>query len=76
VFGTIIPFGFVVAALNYIVPTRVAIIATLEPVGAALVAFAWLGEELTAIQLVGGTLVLAGVGLAQTARAAPRRDTG
>jgi drug/metabolite transporter (DMT)-like permease len=76
VFGTIIPFGFIVAALNYIVPTRVAIIATLEPVGAALVAFAWLGEELTTIQLVGGTLVLAGVGLAQTARAAPRRDTG
>jgi drug/metabolite transporter (DMT)-like permease len=72
VFGTIIPFGFVVAALEYIAPTRVAIVATLEPVGAALVAFAWLGEELTAVQLAGGLLVLAGVGLAQTARASPR----
>ncbi len=72
VFGTIIPFGFLVAALKYIAPTRVAIVATLEPVGAALVAFAWLGEELSAVQLAGGLLVLAGVGLAQTARASPR----
>lgn len=72
VFGTIIPFGFLVTALRYISPTRVAIVATLEPVGAALIAFAWLGEELSAIQLAGGLLVLGGVGLAQTARAAPR----
>jgi drug/metabolite transporter (DMT)-like permease len=40
----------------------------LEPVLAALVAYAWLGETLTAMQLAGGVVVLAGVVLAQTAR--------
>ena len=69
VLGTLVPFGLVVAALNHIPPTRVAIVAMLEPVGAALVAFLWLGEELTAQELTGAALVLTGVALAQTARA-------
>jgi drug/metabolite transporter (DMT)-like permease len=70
VFGTLVPFGLIVKALDYIAPTRVAIIAMLEPVGGAVVAFAWLGEELTALELTGGALVLAGVAIAQTARSA------
>jgi drug/metabolite transporter (DMT)-like permease len=40
----------------------------LEPVLAAVVAFAWLGEELAPLQLAGGGIVLAGILLAQTAR--------
>jgi drug/metabolite transporter (DMT)-like permease len=39
-----------------------------EPVAGALVAYAWLGESLTAVQLTGGAIVLAGILLAQTAR--------
>jgi drug/metabolite transporter (DMT)-like permease len=40
----------------------------LEPVLAAVVAFAWLGEKLEGAQIAGALLVLAGVLLAQTAR--------
>jgi drug/metabolite transporter (DMT)-like permease len=48
------------------------VIAMLEPALAAVVAYAWLGEELTATQIAGCLLVLAGVGIAQTARAYAR----
>jgi drug/metabolite transporter (DMT)-like permease len=57
-----------VTALHYIRATRVTVVAMLEPVLAALVAFAWLGEELTTVQMIGAALVLVGVGIAQTAR--------
>ncbi len=40
----------------------------LEPVIAALVAFAWLVESLSPGEIAGGILVLVGVGIAQTAR--------
>jgi drug/metabolite transporter (DMT)-like permease len=68
VLGTIVPFGLVVAALRHLPATRVGIVAMLEPVVAALVAFAWLDESLSAAQLAGGAVVLAGILLAQTAR--------
>ena len=55
-------------ALHSISATRVTVLAMLEPVLAALVAFAWLGEELTGIQAAGCLLVLAGVAIAETAR--------
>ena len=66
--GTIVPFFLLVSALKHLPATRVAIIAMLEPVVATGVAWAWLGESLSAIQLAGGVVVLAGIGLAQTAR--------
>lgn len=68
VLGTLVPFGLVVGALRHIPATRVAIVAMLEPVGAAIVAFLWLGEELEPTQLAGGAVVLLGILLAQTAR--------
>ena len=40
----------------------------LEPVGATIVAWAWLNESLGALQLVGAAIVLLGIVLAQTAR--------
>lgn len=66
--GTIVPFGLLVGALRHITATRVAIAATWEPVAGALVAYAWLGESLSGLELAGGALVLAGILLAQTAR--------
>jgi len=66
--GTIIPFFLLVSALRHLPATRVAIIAMLEPVVATIVAWAWLGESLGAVQLVGATVVLAAIGIAQTAR--------
>jgi drug/metabolite transporter (DMT)-like permease len=68
VLGSIVPFMLVVAALPRIGATRTAIVAMLEPVVAILVAWAWLGESLTGVQLAGAALTLAGIGLAQTAR--------
>jgi len=68
VLGTIVPFFLLVSALKHLPATRVAIIAMLEPVVATVVAWAWLGESLTAIQLSGALVVLAAIVLAQTAR--------
>ncbi len=68
VLGTIVPFGLLVASLRHITPTRAGILAMFEPVAGTAIAYAWLQEELNPIQLLGAAIVLAGIGLAQTAR--------
>jgi drug/metabolite transporter (DMT)-like permease len=68
VVGTIVPFFLLVSALRHLPATRVAIISMLEPVTATIVAWAWLGESLSATQLTGALVVLAAIVLAQTAR--------
>ena len=70
-FGTIVPFICMIGALHYISATRATVTAMIEPVLAGIVAYAWLGEEIGAVQIVGGVLVLAGIFLAQTARISP-----
>lgn len=69
VLGAIVPFTLIVGALRHVPATQVALIATLEPVVAAAVAWLWLDEELGAVQLGGGAVVLVAIVLAQTARA-------
>jgi drug/metabolite transporter (DMT)-like permease len=66
--GTIIPFALLVGALQHLPATRVGIAAMFEPVAATIVAYLWLDEALSGLQLVGALLVLAGILLAQTAR--------
>jgi drug/metabolite transporter (DMT)-like permease len=68
VLGTIVPFFLLVSALRHLPATRVGIIAMLEPVVATIVAWAWLGESLASLQLVGAVIVLSAIALAQTAR--------
>jgi drug/metabolite transporter (DMT)-like permease len=68
VVGTIVPFFLLVSALRHLPATRVGIIAMLEPVGATIVAWAWLDESLGAAQLAGAAVVLAAIVLAQTSR--------
>jgi drug/metabolite transporter (DMT)-like permease len=68
VLGTIVPFGLVVAALRHVSATRVGIVAMVEPVAASVVAYTWLDESLSGVQLTGGAVVLAAILLAQTAR--------
>jgi drug/metabolite transporter (DMT)-like permease len=68
VLGTILPFILMVTALRYIPATRATVVAMAEPVLAGLVAYVWLAEELGAVQILGGMLVLGGIVLAQTAR--------
>jgi drug/metabolite transporter (DMT)-like permease len=68
VLGSIIPFALIVAGLRHVSATRVGIAAMLEPVVATIVAWAWLQESLSPVQLAGAGVVLAGILVAQTAR--------
>lgn len=66
--GTIAPFALAIGALRHLPATRVGIALTFEPVVAAVVAWAWLGEVLSALQVAGGLVVVTGIFLAQTSR--------
>jgi drug/metabolite transporter (DMT)-like permease len=66
--GTIAPFFLLVSALRHVSATTAGIVAMLEPVVGALVGWVWLQESLGGVQLAGAAVVLAAIGLAQTAR--------
>jgi drug/metabolite transporter (DMT)-like permease len=66
--GTIVPFFLLVSALRHVSATTAGIVAMLEPVVGALVGWLWLSETLDGVQLGGAAVVLAAIGLAQTAR--------
>lgn len=68
VLGTIAPYVLHVGALRHLSATTLGIVATIEPVVASVVAWAWLGETLVAVQIAGGGVVLAGIFLAETSR--------
>jgi len=68
VLGSIAPFSLIVAALRHVSATRVGVMAMLEPVVATVVAWAWLRESLSVVQLLGAAVVLTAIALAQTAR--------
>jgi drug/metabolite transporter (DMT)-like permease len=68
VLGTIVPFFLLVSALRHVSATTAGIVAMLEPVVGALVGWLWLSETLGGVQLLGAAVVLAAIGLAQTAR--------
>ncbi|MBA3302003.1 MAG: EamA family transporter [Thermoleophilaceae bacterium] len=68
VLGTLVPFVCMVAALRHVPAPRAAVVATLEPVLAAVLAWAIHDEKLAAVQLAGGAAVLLGVVWVQTHR--------
>jgi drug/metabolite transporter (DMT)-like permease len=68
VVGTMFTFSLLTGALRHLSATRASIVATLEPVIATVVAWLWLGEAFGTPQLIGGSVVLAAIFLAQTAR--------
>lgn len=68
VVGTLVPFILTVAALRHIPSPRVAVVATLEPVLAAVLAWVILDEVLTAVQIAGGVTVLTAVAWVQSRR--------
>jgi drug/metabolite transporter (DMT)-like permease len=67
--GTLVPYSLNLAALQHISPTAVGVVGMSEPVAAGLVAWAWLGQALTPVQIAGGFIVLAGIGLVQHSHA-------
>jgi drug/metabolite transporter (DMT)-like permease len=68
VLGALVPFWLSIAALPHLSPTTAGLVATVEPVFAAAVAWLALGQVLTGWQVAGGVVVLSGIALAQTAR--------
>ena len=50
---TLVPYALAVAALAHLSPTATGIVGMTEPVIAAAVAWVWLGQSLTAVQLLG-----------------------
>jgi drug/metabolite transporter (DMT)-like permease len=68
VIGTMVTFSLLTGSLRHISATRASIVATLEPVVATVVAWAWLGETFGPTQVVGGLVVIAGILVAQSAR--------
>lgn len=70
VFATLVPFMLYVWGVQHVRAARGAIAATLEPVLAAVVAWTWLGQSLSLIQVAGGLLVVAAVLVLHTRRPA------
>jgi drug/metabolite transporter (DMT)-like permease len=73
ILGTITPYLLIAVSMQHLPPTSVGIIGMTELALAAIFAWILLGEILSTPQILGGLLVLGGVGLAETARAA--KDT-
>jgi drug/metabolite transporter (DMT)-like permease len=66
--GTLVPFTLIVASLRHIPAPRAAVVATLEPALAAVFAWIFLGEELAAVQIAGGAVVVTAVAWVQSKR--------
>ena len=71
VLGTVVPYGLILLALRSLGSARTGLLGMAEPVLAAAVAWVLLGEALSAVQLLGGAVVLVGIVLAETARQPP-----
>lgn len=59
--GTLLPFLLFVRGVQYLSPERGLVVATLDPATAAVIAWIWLGESLSALQALGVLLVLGAV---------------
>ncbi len=67
--GTAVPVTLFLVALQHMDAGKVSLYSTAEPVITVLLAAAALGERMTALQLGGGALVVAGVAWLRTSRA-------
>lgn len=69
VLGSFLPFLLSLMGLKLLTATAAGIVASSEVIFAFAVAWLWLGEALDGVQLIGASVVLVGIVLAQTARA-------
>lgn len=74
VLGTVVPYVLVLVGVRRLGAARTGVLGMLEPVGAAAAAWVVLGESMTAVQLLGGAVVLVGVALGESARRARTVD--
>lgn len=68
VLGTVVPFFAELFALAFIPATTVTVIAMLEPIGVSALGWAWFGESLGVVGVLGCVAVVAGILIAQAAR--------
>jgi drug/metabolite transporter (DMT)-like permease len=68
VFGTMVPYLFVVGGIRRLSASTSSVIGMLEPVIAGVFAWIWLSQSWSAIQLLGGSIVLIGVYIADRAK--------
>jgi drug/metabolite transporter (DMT)-like permease len=68
IMGSFVPMYLDYIALGNLSATAVGIIATSETVFASAFAWVWLGESMTALGVIGGLIVIAGIILAETSR--------
>lgn len=71
VVSTIMPTLAVANGIQRVGPTRAGLFGTIEPLVTAFLAFAFIGEAMQPVQLVGGLVIIASVVLLQT-RGAPK----
>ena len=71
VVSTIVPFAAFLIALHHIAPTNATVTSTVEPVIAGVGAYVLFGESLTAIQIVGGVMVVAAIAVVQLSERSP-----
>jgi drug/metabolite transporter (DMT)-like permease len=76
VISTVAALSLFFAGLRLVGPTTASILSTAEPLTAVLLAFLVFGESLSAVQLAGGALVLAGVLVLSARRGAPAPAAG
>ena len=73
-FGTVIPFLFVLGSIKRIGAQRASLVATTEPIWAAILGLVVLGEVMSPVQVLGAGIVIVGIVVAETARRANEPD--
>ena len=68
VFGTMVPYLFVVGGIRRLSASTSSVIGMMEPVLAGVFAWVWLSQSWSAIQLAGGAIVLVGIYIADRAK--------
>jgi drug/metabolite transporter (DMT)-like permease len=68
IFGTMVPYLFVITGIRIISASTASVIGMLEPVLAGAFAWIWLSQSWSAIQLVGVVIVLIGIYVADRTR--------
>ena len=68
IFGTMVPYLFVVGGIRMLSASTSSVIGMMEPVLAGVFAWVWLSQSWSAIQLAGGAIVLIGIYIADRAK--------
>ncbi len=67
-FGTALPFGLYFVGIDRIRASRASITSTSEPVFAGIIAYLFLGETFSPVQILGGLLIIGAIALLQASR--------